>query len=373
MTHLETFITFAALALGPRFILAQSSPQRVSAATYITAAEIRTVNAQPGIDRNIRVVDIGNETFAVGVIHRVAAPARGSGRGSGRGGSRGAGAPTGISGPACGDSTAVIAGDATPGGITHDAQTEAYLILSGSGTLVTGGRIANGHRFAADNPVTTTLNGPSCSGAIIGADVVKRAVGAGDVIIIPANVPHAWTGIVDHVDYLSFRPSDHVLAAGYVNPSIASGATQGRDARQREADAVREARAAQNRAIARFDTAAVASFWTEDVAIRRGLGAPVAGREAYRQLFVRDSAAIARGDELIYQREPSTIEVSDTWPLAYEEGTWTGHLRDAAGPAVIGGRYSAQWVKRDGRWLIRGEVYVALTCAGNGCASKAVP
>jgi hypothetical protein len=40
---------------------------------------------------------------------------------------------------------------------------------------------------------------------------------------------------------------------------------------------------------------------------------------------------------------------------------------------VIGGRYSVQWVKRDGRWLIRSEVFVALTCAGTGCASKAVP
>jgi hypothetical protein len=40
---------------------------------------------------------------------------------------------------------------------------------------------------------------------------------------------------------------------------------------------------------------------------------------------------------------------------------------------VIGGRYSAQWVKRDGRWLIRSEVFVALTCAGAGCEAAAVP
>lgn len=360
-------LTIAALALvAPLSMLAQSAPH---AATYITAAEIRTVNAQRGIDRNIRVVDIGNETFAVGVIHRVAAPARAGTRG----GTRGGAAPSGPAGAACGDSVGGIAGDATPGGIAHDAQTEAYLILSGAGTLVTGGRIANGHRFAADNAVTTTLNGPSCSGIIIGGDVVKRTVGPGDVIVSPANVPHVWTGITDHVDYLSFRPSDHVLAAGYVNPAIASGATPAERDRQHDAESVRAARDAQNRAIARLDTAAVASFWTEDVSIRRGLGSPVAGRENYRNLFNTDSAAIARGDELIYQREPSTIEVSAAWPLAYEEGTWTGHLRDVAGPAVIGGRYTAQWVKRDGRWLIRSEVFVALTCAGTGCASKAMP
>src|SRR4051812_38206108 len=78
-------------------------------------------------------------------------------------------------------------------------------------------------------------------------------------------------------------------------PSIAEGA---------DARAVRSARAAQNRAIARLDTAAVASFWTEDVEIRRGLGVLVTGRDAYQKLFNPDSGAIARGDELIYQREP---------------------------------------------------------------------
>jgi ketosteroid isomerase-like protein len=139
------------------------------------------------------------------------------------------------------------------------------------------------------------------------------------------------------------------------------------------ARAVRDARAAQNRAIAALDTAAVASFWTEDVEIRRGLGALVLGRDAYKKLFNPDSGAVARGEELIYQREPSTVIVSSRWPLAYEEGAWIGHLGRADGPAQIGGRYAAQWVKRGGQWLIRGEVYVALNCAGAGCASSAAP
>jgi quercetin dioxygenase-like cupin family protein len=46
-------------------------------------------------------------------------------------------------------------------------------------------------------------------------------VGPGDIIIIPAGVFHGWTGITDHVDYLSVRPDpDKVLPAGYVNPAI---------------------------------------------------------------------------------------------------------------------------------------------------------
>ena len=40
----------------------------------------------------------------------------------------------------------------------------------------------------------------------VGADIVKKVVKTGDIIIIPAGVPHGWTDITDHVDYLSFRP-----------------------------------------------------------------------------------------------------------------------------------------------------------------------
>jgi mannose-6-phosphate isomerase-like protein (cupin superfamily) len=163
----------------------------------------------PGVDRTIRVVDIGNEHFAVGIIHRVAA-AGGAARGAG------AGAAT----APCGEQVTPPPAGATPGGISHDSQTEGYVIVSGSGTLVTGGHIVNGARSAPDSAVTKELNGPSCSGLIAGADIVRRAVKTGDIIVIPAGVPHGWTNITDHVDYLSLRPSGQVLEAGYAHPAI---------------------------------------------------------------------------------------------------------------------------------------------------------
>ena len=202
--------------LAPAVMLAQSVASK--GATYITDEEVKAVNALPGVDRTIRVVDIGPENFAVGIIHRgvTGMGARGAApAGAAAGAARGA-APAA---EPCGEqSTAPVTGG-TPGAIAHDQQTEGYLIVSGSGTLVTGGKIVNGRRSPAESEVTKILNGPSCSGTTVG-DVVKKVVKTGDIIIIPAGVPHGWSEIPEHVDYLSFRPSARVLEAGYVNPAL---------------------------------------------------------------------------------------------------------------------------------------------------------
>ena len=130
----------------------------------------------------------------------------------------------------------------------------------------------------------------------------------------------------------------------------------------REAAAVRAARAAQNTAIAAHDLDRAATYWTDDVVIRSGLGIIVQGRSTYRSVMASDSATV-------YRREPDRVDVSnnDRWPLAFESGTWTGRASGDGRP-LIRGRYAAQWIKRDGRWLIRAEVFVALGCANAGCA-----
>jgi len=173
------------------------------------------VNSLPGVDRQIVSVDIGKINEAVGVIHRgPSTPPGGSA-------ARGAAPAAAPAGQPCGQTMSTPPADGTGGGITHDGQTETYYILSGSGTLVTGGHIVNGRKSAPDSEVTRVLNGPSCSGIIAGNDVVKRVLNPGDIVIIPAGVPHGWINITDHVDYLSVRPDpDRVLPAGYVNPAL---------------------------------------------------------------------------------------------------------------------------------------------------------
>src|SRR6266436_10245802 len=114
-------------------------------------------------------------------------------------------------------SMATLPPGGTPGGITHDFQTEGYLIISGGGTMFTDGYIVNG-RHNDQNPQGGP-NGPTCGG--MAYDVKKVTVKVGDVVIVPPGVVHGWADIPDHVDYLSFRPSQSVLQAGWVNPTIA--------------------------------------------------------------------------------------------------------------------------------------------------------
>ena len=204
--------------LSALFVLSLVLPGEVTAqvdlskATYIGVQQWRdTVNALPGVDRQIVSQDIGGLNLSVGIIHRNAIDPAGGG--GGRGGRGGGGAAQSDCGVSSGEASGAR-------GIQHLHQTETYIIVSGAGTLITGGSILNGRLSGPESVVTTTLNGPSCSGTIVG-DVQRRDVVVGDIVIIPAGVPHGWASIPRHVDYLSVRPDpDRVLPSDYVNPAI---------------------------------------------------------------------------------------------------------------------------------------------------------
>ncbi len=168
-------------------------------------------------DNTVRVIDMGAYQLGVAVIHRGALPAANAGRGiqaqAGRGeAGRGQAAPQ----PVCGEERPGANG---PNGIFHDSTAETYVVISGVGTLISGGTIVNGRRSAPDSEVTTILNGPSCSGTMVG--YTSRDVKAGDIIVIPEGVPHGFSAIPDHITYLSVRPDlKSVLRHGYVNPAL---------------------------------------------------------------------------------------------------------------------------------------------------------
>jgi mannose-6-phosphate isomerase-like protein (cupin superfamily) len=183
---------------------------------YITDEDIKAVLKHSADthrtipDNTLRVIDMDKYQLGVAVVNRgamgSAAPANANTAASGNA------APA----TACGEKRPGATG---PNGIFHDDTAESYVVISGSGTLITGGTIVNGKRSGPTDEVTTVLNGPSCGGMMVG--YTSRQIKVGDVIIIPEGVPHGFSAIPDHITYLSIRPDlKKVLKHGYVNPAL---------------------------------------------------------------------------------------------------------------------------------------------------------
>src|SRR6516225_2344585 len=181
---------FARLAMALA-VLASTAHAQPKLATDIKASEIQAVVDAPtgGTDRQIKVVDIGTHNVAVGVLRR---------------GKTQPGAPVGA--------------------ILHADVTEVYYVVSGSGTLLTGGTVENAKAAPADSEIVKIAVGPSNT-AVFKEPAQKRKLEAGDMVIIPAGVYHGFTDVEDHIEYVSVRSDpNHVLPPGYVSPVIKAAA-----------------------------------------------------------------------------------------------------------------------------------------------------
>ena len=179
--RMKASVLVAAMVFFPGLSSAQEAAP--TSATDISRAQIQTVLESMGesIDRQLKVVDIGGENVGVGILHRD------------------------------GDNDT----DGAHRGIIHAQVTEVYIILSGGGTLLTGGEIID----PTEPSEGSILIGPTFSGRSRNGQI--REISEGDVVVIPAGVLHAWTLIPDEVTYLSIRVDPHLaLPAGYVNPEI---------------------------------------------------------------------------------------------------------------------------------------------------------
>lgn len=66
----------------------------------------------------------------------------------------------------------------------HEREAEMFYVLEGSGTLMTGGKLANEKRTNAENLTGTGIEGGN-----------SQAVAKGDFVIVPENTPHWFSAI----------------------------------------------------------------------------------------------------------------------------------------------------------------------------------
>lgn len=163
--------------------------QEESVATHVPESEIMA--AYQGIDafpdQQVRVVDIGGDiNVAVGILRR--------------------------------EATHTDEGEPVTSLAHHDI-TEIYYVISGSGTLVTGGVAQNEREVPATTEIVRELVGPSAFRTVTGGE--RMIISTGDVVVIPSGVAHGFSHILDEITYLSIRVDpNQVLPAGYKHPLI---------------------------------------------------------------------------------------------------------------------------------------------------------
>lgn len=131
-----------------------------------------------------------------------------------------------------------------------------------------------------------------------------------------------------------------------------------------DAETIEALRMQSNEAIARHDVGAIRSFLNDDYVITISTGAIERSRDEHSRGFARHFVEFP---DVVYVRTPSAITISDTYPLAIEQGTWVGTRTSENGKLESGGQYTAAWKKTDSGWKIYSELFVALYCRGADC------
>ncbi|MBY5951326.1 nuclear transport factor 2 family protein [Algoriphagus marincola] len=125
-------------------------------------------------------------------------------------------------------------------------------------------------------------------------------------------------------------------------------------AQESEKSQILAQREASNQALRAFDEELNATFLTDDVLITTGAGTLISGKEA-----LMDYVQEVQGPRMYWVRTPDEIIVNPETQLAWETGTWKGFV-EGSEEATVGGKYSAQWTKKSGAWLIQSQLFVTL-------------
>ena len=188
MSKVKNIFAIVGLLACGLFVLTSLSQERaITLATDVVYSEWQNVMHAPEgrVDRQVKVVDIGNSNVAVGVLFR----------------------------------DKIEANEEPVSGIVHVDVSEVYYITKGSGVLVTGGTMLGRNDIPANTDIVEVLVGESFSTAVARGDGQVREVRQGDIVVVPAGVFHGWHSVDSRVEMISIRPDpEKVLPAGYINP-----------------------------------------------------------------------------------------------------------------------------------------------------------
>ena len=168
MKKIFPFITAIAF-IAPVAISATSEPSTEAAlltASTISQA-IKAMPAKAALDQPLRTVDGGTANVGIFIVHRPQEP----------------------------DQGCTIEHDT----LVNDRTTSIFLVLDGAGTLVTGGKLTKPTPLSSDDPDLKLVGSGSRGKGIQNGQ--SRRIRKGDVVIIPAGVPHGFSAIEKSITY----------------------------------------------------------------------------------------------------------------------------------------------------------------------------
>lgn len=120
--------------------------------------------------------------------------------------------------------------------------------------------------------------------------------------------------------------------------------------------AIRQRRAAFNRALADADLTAIGPLLAPNAVLVAGTDSAVMSTR--KQQLLAWKQEFAAPDRTVYTRLPERIEASPVAPIAFEHGQWQGV--SLSGRPLASGAYTAKWRKIGADWLIEAELYLTL-------------
>ena len=168
MKRIFPFITVIAFIMLVA-VSATSEPSS-EAALLTTAAISQIIKAMPAtaaVDEALRTIDAGTANVGFFIVHRPQEP----------------------------DQGCTIEHDT----LMNDRTTSIFLVLDGAGTLVTGGKLTNPAPLSSDDPDLKLVGSGSRGKEIQNGQ--SHQIRKGDVVIIPAGVPHGFSAIEKSITY----------------------------------------------------------------------------------------------------------------------------------------------------------------------------
>ena len=125
---------------------------------------------------------------------------------------------------------------------------------------------------------------------------------------------------------------------------------------QNEEQKIRSIRSASNAAIKSHDTSGIVTYWTEDIVITKGSGEVLIGKGEAINEFKKTFNELP---DIYFVRSPENIVVGKGETKAWEDGSWKTYRGETL-QEEYAGKYSIYWVKQEGEWLMRSQIFVNL-------------